>query len=186
MSKKKPAHDTQETSSSISPEKESMSTESSQSTLAKEKESAEKYLANWQRAQADFENYKKRNIQEREGVIKFANAVLVLSLLPIIDDMERALSSIPSNLKKLSWVDGINLIYHKFKATLENQGLAEIKASGGTFDPMLHEAVMHGEGEEGKVIDVTQKGYTLNGKLLRPAMVVVGSGENDKPKEPEE
>jgi molecular chaperone GrpE len=137
-----------------------------------------KYLANWQRAQADFENYKKRTEQEKESITKFANMIFILNLLPILDDMDRALNSIPNSLKKLSWIDGFELIYRKFKAAMDSQGLAEIKALGETFDPSLHEAVTHADGEEDKVIDVTQKGYTLNGKILRPAMVIVGSGKS--------
>ncbi|MCD6358355.1 MAG: nucleotide exchange factor GrpE [Dehalococcoidia bacterium] len=149
-----------------------------QDALNKEKEKSERYLANWQRAQADSENYKKRTEQEKESITKFANMIFILNLLPIIDDMDRALNSIPHNLKKLSWIDGFELIYRKFKAAMENQGLAEIEALGETFDPSLHEAIAHTDGEEDKVIDVTQKGYTLNGKILRPAMVIVGRGKS--------
>ena len=103
-----------------------------QDALNKEKEKSEKYLANWQRAQADFENYKKRTEQEKESITKFANMIFILNLLPILDDMDRALNSIPNNLKKLSWIGGFELIYRKFKAAMDSQGLAEIKALGET------------------------------------------------------
>lgn len=168
-------------------ERETKSAKSLKSALAEEKERAEKYLANWQRAEADFANYRKRSEQERDETNKFANAALILNLLPIVDDLERALSSVPSSLARLSWVNGVELIYHKLRATLEMQGLSEIKATGETFDPRLHEAVMHGDGDEGKVIQVVQKGYQLHQRVLRPAMVIVGKGkEEETPGAPQE
>jgi len=78
--------------------------------LAEEKTRAEEYLANWQRAQADFVNYKRRSEQEREEFGRFANATLMFNLLPSLDDIERALASLPGKLTNLTWVDGIRLI----------------------------------------------------------------------------
>ncbi len=158
-------------------------------SLAKEKEKAENYLTNWQRAQADFINYKRRSEQEKEEISKFANSVLILSLLPILDDLERALVSVPPNLAKLSWVDGIRLIGRKLQASLETQGLSPIKAVGEPFDPNLHEAAMHGKGKEGIVVGELQKGYKFHDRVIRPAVVVVGDGktgeEEKKESEPE-
>ena len=154
--------------------------------LAEEKAKAEGYLANWQRAQADFINYKRRSEQEKEEIGKFANATLMLSLLPILDDLERAFTSIPVHLAKLSWVDGIRLIERKLQASLEGQGLSQIKALGEPFDPQFHEAVMQGKGKEGMVIDEVQKGYKLHDRVLRPAMVIVGSGEEVEEEEKKE
>ena len=145
--------------------------------LTEEREKADKYLANWQRAQADLTNYKKRVEQEKQEMVEFANGTLISSLLPIIDDLERAFVSLPSEFTEFSWIDGIRLIYNKLKATLEAQGLAEIKAKGEPFDPYLHEAVMHQEGEGGIVIEEIQKGYKLKDKVIRPSMVIVGKGE---------
>ena len=154
-------------------------------TLAEQKEKAERCLANWQRTQADFDNYKKRAGQESKDMIKFANSTLILNLLPIMDDLERAFSSLPSQLVESSWIEGIKLIYNKLKATLEAQGLAEIKAKGELFDPHLHEAVMHREGEEGVVIEEIQKGYKFKDRILRPSMVVVGKGKEAEETEQE-
>ena len=151
--------------------------------LAEEKERAEGYLANWQRAQADFINYKRRSEQEKEEIGKFANAVLMLNLLPILDDLERAFTSIPPQLAKLSWVDGIKLIERKLWASLEAQGLSQIKALGEPFDPQLHEAAMHAKGKDGIVIEELQKGYKLHDRVIRPTMVVVGNGEEEERKE---
>ena len=145
--------------------------------LAEEKAKAEGYLANWQRAQADFINYKQRNEQEREEFNKFANATLVLSLLPILDDLERALASIPPKSAKLPWVDGIRLIERKFRASLETEGLTPIEAPGKPFDPNLHEAVRQDKGKEGIIIQELQRGYKLHDRVIRPTMVVVGNGE---------
>jgi len=148
--------------------------------LAEEKAKAETNLAGWQRAQADFINYKRRNEQEKEEISKFANATLMLSLLSILDDLDRAFTSIPPRLDKLSWVDGIRLIERKLQATLEAQGLSQIKTLGEPFDPNLHEAAMQGKGKEGIVIEELQKGYKLHDRVLRPAMVVVGTGETEE------
>ena len=153
--------------------------------LAEEKEKAEGYLANWQRAQADFINYKRRNEQEKEEISNFAKSTLVLNLLPVLDDLERALVSIPPDLVKLSWVDGIRLIERKLQASLEAQGLSSIKAVGEPFDPHLHEAIRQGKGEEGIVIEEVQKGYKFHDRVIRPSRVVVGGGEAGEKKETE-
>jgi len=151
--------------------------------LAEEKAKSESHLANWQRTQADFINYKRRNNQEKEEIGKFANAMLMLSLLPILDDLERAFTSIPHHLAKLSWVDGIRLIERKLWASLEAQGLSQIKALSEPFDPQFHEAAMHGKGKEGIVVEELQKGYKLHDRVLRPTMVVVGNGEEEEKEE---
>jgi molecular chaperone GrpE len=147
--------------------------------LAEVQAKAEANLAGWQRAQADFVNYKKRSQQEKEEIGKFANSMLMLSLLPVLDDLERAFISVPPRLAKLSWVDGIRLIERKLWTTLEAQGLSQIKALGEPFDPNLHEAVRQDKGKEGIVIEEVQKGYMLDDRVIRPTMVVVGNGEED-------
>ena len=147
--------------------------------LEEEKKKAETYLANWQRAAADFQNYKRRTDQEREELGRLANAALVINILPILDDMERALTSVDARLAGLTWIDGIRLIYRKFQAVLEASGVREIKAEGQDFDPRYHEAVMYGEGEEGKVISEVQKGYMLGDRVIRPSAVVIGRGPKE-------
>jgi len=152
-------------------------------SLAEEKARAEANLANWQRAQADFINYKRRSEQEREEITKFVNATLMLSLLPILDDIERAFASVPVRLVKSSWIDGIKLIERKLRANLEAQGLSDIKALGEPFDPKLHEAAMHGKGKEGIVVGELQKGYKLYDRVIRATKVIVGNGEDEEKKE---
>ena len=147
--------------------------------LEEEKKKAETYLANWQRAAADFQNYTRRTDQEREELGRLANAALVINILPILDDLERALTSVDTRLAGLTWIDGIRLIYRKFQAVLEASGVREIKAEGEDFDPRYHEAVMYGEGEEGKVISEVQKGYMLGDRVIRPSAVVIGRGQKE-------
>jgi molecular chaperone GrpE len=144
--------------------------------LTKAKEDAQKYLSNWQRAEADFQNYKRRTEQEREELRRFGNVAIIINLLPIIDDFERAFGSIDSRLAGLSWFEGILLIYRKLQQMLENAGVKPIVTEGQDFDPRYHEAVAHVEGEEGKVLSEVQRGYKLHERVLRPAMVVVGKG----------
>jgi molecular chaperone GrpE len=147
--------------------------------LEEEREKAQSYLASWQRAAADFQNYKRRVEQEREDLSRLASASLIINLLPLVDDLERALQNVDARLAGLTWVDGIRLIYRKFQALLEMNGVSEIEADGQAFDPTVHEAVMFGEGEEGKVISVVQKGYKLGDRVIRPAMVVVGQAKKE-------
>ena len=162
-------------------------TESLQQALSEEKKKAEEYLANWQRAQADFINYKRRTEQERLELNRYANANLVLGLLPVLDDLERALEAVPPKLARNEWVEGIRLVERKFKASLEGQGVKPMEALGETFDPNYHEALRQDKGEEGIVTEVFQKGYIMHDKLLRPARVVVGNGSiDDSPEEPSE
>lgn len=146
------------------------------SALEKEKERADKNLANWQRAQADLSNYKKRVEAEKQELAKFANSALVSALITLVDDFERARATIPESILGMTWVEGLFLIERKLLSTLEASGLSEIEAVDQDFDPSIHEAVMHGEGPEGKVVEQFQKGYKLHERVIRPAMVKVGQG----------
>ncbi len=144
--------------------------------LEDEREKAQSYMQNWQRAAADYQNFKRRVEEERSETARFANAALIINLLPMIDDLERALQNVDPALAGLTWVDGIRLIHRKFQAVLEMAGIQEIDAAGQEFDPTFHEAVAQAPGEENKVISVVQKGYKLGDRVVRPAMVVVGQG----------
>ncbi len=145
--------------------------------LAKAKEDAQKYLGNWQRAEADFQNYKRRMEQERSESRRFASAALIINTLPILDDLERALGSLDARLAGMTWFEGIALIHRKLLVLLDNAGVTPIQAEGQQFDPSFHEAVTHADGEEGKVLAEVQRGYKLHDRVLRPAMVVVGKGK---------
>jgi molecular chaperone GrpE len=152
-------------------------------TLAEEKAKAERYLANWQRAQADYINCKRQSEQEKDDIRKFANSAFVCSLLPILDDLERAFASLPPDSGSSGWLDGFKLIERKLRTMLETQGVCQIKAVGEAFDPHLHEAVRRGKGKEGIIIEEVQKGYKLNDRVIRPSGVVVGMGEEPESKE---
>jgi len=145
--------------------------------LEEERGKAQSYMQNWQRAAADYQNFKRRVEEERTETARFANASLIINLLPLMDDLERALHNIDTHLAGLTWVDGIRLIHRKFQAVMEMAGVQEIPADGREFDPSMHEAVAQVPGEENKVVSVVQKGYRLGDRVIRPAMVVVGQGQ---------
>lgn len=140
-------------------------------------ERAEQLLANWQRAQADLANYRKQVEREQQELLQLAAAGLMADTLPILDDLERAFGSIPSNLRSLTWIEGVWLVYKKMEAVLSAHGMEVVEAEAAqSFDPNLHQALSEVEGEAGKIVEVVQKGYTMGGRLLRPALVTVGKG----------
>ncbi len=141
-----------------------------------EKESAE-HKDQWLRAMADYKNFKRRADQERAELIRGASAGLLLKLLPVLDDLERAMGSVTPDVSETPWYGGFKLIPHKLQTILESEGVAPIEALDQEFDPTLHEAVIFeegGEGETNKVIAELQKGYKLRDRVLRPTMVKVG------------
>lgn len=150
-------------------------TQTLEQELADLKARAERLLANWQRAEADLANYRRRVEQERQELLKYASAGLVMDILAVADDLERALTSLPSALHGFTWIEGIYLIYRRILAVLQAHGVTEVEAEGKPFDPSCHQAIREVEGEPGKVVQVVQRGYRLHGRLLRPALVLVGA-----------
>ena len=144
-------------------------------------ERTDRLLANWQRAQADLANYRRQVEREREELVNAANAALARDLLLVLDDLERAMTSVAEQLRGFTWVDGIWLIEKKLQAIMGAHGLEEIKAEGEPFDPHVHQSVAEAEGQAGKVVAVVQRGYTLRGRLIRPALVTVGRQGNEEP-----
>jgi len=147
--------------------------------LTKAEDDSQRYLDNWRRAEADLQNLRRRSEQQRADTSRYASTSLVLNLLPIVDDFERAFGSLDEHVAGMTWFDGVHLIYRKLIALLESAGVKPIKAEGETFDPSVHEAVAHADGEENKVISEVQRGYKLHDRVLRPAMVVVGKGSDE-------
>ena len=150
--------------------------ESLGSQLEEEKLKAERCLTNWQRAEADLANFKRRTEQEKADLIRYANASLIGKILPVLDDFERAIGAIPEDISSAGWIDGIKLIDRKLYNLLEQEGATPIDALGQDFDPHVHEAVMRedGEGDLDVVVEELQKGYKLNDRVIRPTMVKVG------------
>ena len=177
---KNPAEDAPEPSAQAEPVEAEAEPETLEAQLEKARAEAQRYLANWQRSEADFSNYKRRMEQERDEARRMGNAALIINILPVLDDLERALASLDISLAGLTWFDGIRLIYRKLLLVLENAGVRQIEAEGQPFDPRYHEAMMHGPGPEGKVVAEVQRGYKLHDRVLRPAMVVVGKGEGNE------
>jgi molecular chaperone GrpE len=137
---------------------------------------AAEYLDGWQRARAEFANYKKRMERETEEARARVTGEVITRYLSVLDDLERALERAPEDKACQEWVSGIELIRQKLAALLEAEGVEVIVAEGERFDPMLHEAISYEESEEheeGSVIEVTQRGYKLGERILRPAMVRV-------------
>ena len=137
------------------------------------------YLEGWQRARAELSNARKRFQREQERAYANAKADLLVRLLPIVDDFERAFLKLPDEEPRTTWVEGIQLILHKLRALLEQEGVALIEASGQEFDPFLHQALTHEpstEVAEGHIIAEVQKGYRFADRVLRPTVVRVSAG----------
>jgi molecular chaperone GrpE len=128
-----------------------------------------------QRLAAEFDNYRKRNARENAALTERANERVVKELIPILDDLGRALEA-ASQHEEAKLEDGVRLVHRSLAHLLEKEGLAEIETDG-KFDPHVHEALLSqpSEAEEGSVIEVVQKGYKLGDKVLRPARVVVAA-----------
>src|SRR5437763_8267654 len=126
------------------------------------------------RLAADFDNYKKRAARERQEYVAFANERILKELLPILDDLERALSAAEHH-EEAQLEEGVRLVHRSLASLLERQGVKEI-ATEGKFDPPVHEALLAQPSEEkehGDVLDVIQQGYTLGARVVRPARVIV-------------
>ena len=138
-------------------------------------EANDKYL----RLYADFENFRKRATKERLDLLKFAGEDVYKQLIPVMDDFERAMKSFAKNTDIKGVKEGVQLIYNKFKNLLTQSGVAEMHATGKDFDSELHDAVTNIPAPKpdmkGKVVEEVEKGYWLNGKVLRHAKVVVGN-----------
>ena len=156
---------------------EILDAEALKQAMSTEKETAEANLIGWQRAQADLTNYKRRMEQELASSGNLAKSGLILNLLPVMDDLERAFTALPEDIAGSSWVDGFRLIERKLRTTMETQGLTPIKALGESFDPRFHEAAMQGEGDDGIVVGELEKGYMFNDRVIRPSKVIVGNGQ---------
>lgn len=130
------------------------------------------------RLQAEFDNYRKRTLKERMELLKTASESLLISILPVIDDFDRAIQTVNLEEKNSHIKEGVQLIYNKFQEFLKQNGVKEIEAKEQNFDTDLHEAITKipapTEELKGKIVDVVQKGYFLNDKVIRFSKVVIG------------
>lgn len=141
---------------------------------------ADEATYNWQRSAADFANFKRRTDEERSVIGQVGTALLISKMLGVLDDFDRALANVPPDAHE-GWVEGVRLVERKLRTVLEAEGVTPIEALGEPFDPNLHEAVVHEpttEHPDNTVIAELQRGYRLNDRVLRPAMVKVANNPN--------
>ncbi|HEY4386494.1 MAG TPA: nucleotide exchange factor GrpE [Ktedonobacteraceae bacterium] len=153
-----------------------------QHQLEEEQRKTEEYLNLLKRTQADFVNYKRRAAQEQAEGRTIAQGVVIESLLPVLDDLKRALESVPAKLASNSWVKGVTLAARRLSATLQELGVQQIGEVGEKFDPRRHEALMtepRSDRAEGTILQVYRPGYTLRERVLRPAQVVVAAAPEE-------
>ena len=145
--------------------------------LAEVERERDEYLNDLKRVAADFENYRKRVARDQEGLVACAHERLVKELLPVLDDLERALEAAAQH-EEAKLEEGVRLVHRELVEALAREGLVEVDTDG-QFDPHVHEALVSqpSEQEDGSVIEVLQKGYRLGDRVLRPARVVVSQGE---------
>ena len=144
--------------------------------LEKYREQRDEYLAGWQKARADFLNYKKQEIERLKRFMEYGSQELILKILPILDNLEKAETQVPSDFRDNEWVKGISQVRVQIQDFLKKEGVEKIKTIGEKFDPNFHEAlekIQVENKEPGKVIKEIQKGYTLNGQVIRPAKVKI-------------
>jgi len=147
--------------------------ESLKKQLAAAQSKAAEYKDSWLRSQAEFQNYRKRIERDNELTYISLKGDILKKILPVLDDLERALQNHPADD---AWANGIELITRKFQTILENEGLKKIEALGMEFDPNYHEAVSHEPADgvqSGHVIGIVQNGYMLGERVIRPALVRV-------------
>ena len=151
-------------------------TDDQEKTEDKAKESHEQLL----RLRADFENTKKRLQREKDDAIKFANERLLIEILPIVDNLDRAMASLSEGHDPEKVKQGLKLAQEELHQVLESYGVKVVKTLGASFDPELHEAVAtveSAETKEGTIVDEVQRGYMLNGRLIRPSRVRIAQNK---------
>jgi molecular chaperone GrpE len=172
------ANQSDQQATDTSSEREEQEAEEQKDPLQQKQEEYQELYDKHLRLYSEFENFRRRSRKETADAKEKGRSDMVLAVLPVIDDFERALSSINESTESKDVYEGVELIYNKFKNILSEQGLQEMQPVGETFDPDYHEAMTKmqapSEDQKGKVIDVVEKGYMLNDRIVRHAKVVVG------------
>lgn len=164
---------TDERSDDVAPEDDAPAAESVETLRAELEQARAQHL----RAVADYQNLQRRAQEERAEFARYQLTASVLNFLPVLDDLERAVESAHDDIRDHPWVEGIRLVMQKFRGVLEAAGVAEIHALHQAFDPAKHEAVGSAPGPDGTVVRVLRRGYTLQDRVMRAAMVLVGDGD---------
>lgn len=163
-----------------------------QELIEKLKDTEQKSQENYDlymRTYAEMENVKRRGVKEREELAKFANESLIKEILPVIDSLEKALSHVEDGNNPSGLAEGLELTLNGLMTTLEKAGLEEVEAMGKPFDPHFHEAISQQADDTvppKHIIMEMQKGYLLNGRLIRPSIVVISQGNSDRKDEEED
>ncbi|EFM12732.1 GrpE protein [Paenibacillus curdlanolyticus YK9] len=160
------------------PQEETTPQSASEARIAELEQQIEEQQQRYLRAQADFDNFRRRTIKEREELAQYATSKLLTELLPVVDNFDRAINAAKQNNDFDALSKGVDMISRQFNQVLEQEGLQPMNVIGEPFNPEFHQAVMQessAEHEEGTILEELQKGYMLKEKVLRPAMVKVSS-----------
>ncbi|MEI7925216.1 MAG: nucleotide exchange factor GrpE [Chloroflexota bacterium] len=171
---------TEERSDAVAPESDSSVSDGASEpveTVESLRADLEQARAQHLRAVADYQNLQRRAQEERAEFGRYQLTASILNFLPVLDDLERAVETPHEDIKDHAWVAGVELVMSKFRSVLESAGVTEILALGAAFDPAKHEAVGSAPGPDGTVVCVLRRGYTLNDRVMRAAMVLVGDGD---------
>lgn len=154
---------------------DSISEQNLQSQLSECQQKMEEYLNGWQRERADFANYKKDETKTREESRFYIKSKIVYEFLTVLDNFDLALKHMPEDLEDNNWVKGVSHIRQQLETILKGEGAEEIRCVGEKFDPALHEALeeIESEKESGVILEELQKGYKLDGRVIRPSKVKI-------------
>ncbi|MFH0853468.1 MAG: nucleotide exchange factor GrpE [bacterium] len=147
-----------------------------ESEITKLKAKAEEYLGGWKRAKADYLNLKKQSDKEKQELVGLASAAVIMELLPYKTSLDRAWRNLPEDLKDNNWITGLEQVNKQFNNILETMGITQFNPEGEQFNPEEHEAVKKVAQigvKENSIIKVTEPGYKIRGKVIRPALVEV-------------
>jgi molecular chaperone GrpE len=150
-----------------------------QQELEKAQNQTREYFEGWQRERADFSNYKRRIERDQQMLSQSLKSDVIKKYLTVVDDLERALKTRPTDGPAAAWSNGIELIYRKLSSMLEAEGVNRMPAESEEFNPSRHEAISYEESPDhsaGQIIEVVQQGYTLGERIIRPALVRVARG----------
>lgn len=148
--------------------------------LAEAKKQSDEYLDNWRRMTAEFQNYRRRADKEKQEYGQYANQRLLKRLLDVMDSFDAGFKSMPAEVAKEPWVEGMRAVERQMLQILEQEGVTPIEAQNQDFDPNVHEAITYEPSEgarEGQILDELQRGYKLQDRVLRPSRVKVAKGE---------